>query len=149
MVQKSVEKAQSSYNEALRHDDTHEKSILALAKLCMSKGELDPCQHHCINLLRMDAANEEASIMYVHDRVINHMLGLYAYFRLADLMFRKNEYEAATFHFQHLLERKPNHYSALMRLILLLRFVIFYGITFLIATTGDRGNSLKFRASCH
>lgn len=43
--------------------------------------------------------------------------------RLADLMFRKNEYEAATFHFQQLLERKPNHYSALMRLILLLRYI--------------------------
>lgn len=42
--------------------------------------------------------------------------------RLADLMFRKNEYEAATFHFQQLLEKKPNHYSALMRLILLLRY---------------------------
>lgn len=46
----------------------------------------------------------------------------YCCYRLADLMFRKNEYEAATFHFQQLLEKKPNHYSALMRLILLLRY---------------------------
>lgn len=30
----------------------------------MSKGELDPCQHQCITLLRMDPSNEEASIMY-------------------------------------------------------------------------------------
>ena len=33
MSQKNVEKGQGYYNEALRHDDTHEKSILALAKL--------------------------------------------------------------------------------------------------------------------
>ena len=26
---------------------------------------------------------------------------------MADLMFRKNDYEAATFHFQKLLEKKP------------------------------------------
>ena len=26
---------------------------------------------------------------------------------MADLMFRKNEYDSATFHFQQLLERKP------------------------------------------
>ena len=51
----------------------------------------------------MDSGNEEASMM------------------LADLMFRKNEYEAATFHFQQLLEKKPNHYVALSRLIQLLR----------------------------
>jgi tetratricopeptide repeat protein 21B len=51
----------------------------------------------------MDAGNEEASMM------------------LADLMFRKNEYEAATFHFQQLLEKKPTHYVALARLIQLLR----------------------------
>jgi tetratricopeptide repeat protein 21B len=51
----------------------------------------------------MDSGNEEASMM------------------LADLMFRKNEYEAATFHFQQLLERKPTHFSALARLIQLLR----------------------------
>lgn len=31
--QKNVDKAQGFYNEALRHDDTHEKSILSLAKL--------------------------------------------------------------------------------------------------------------------
>jgi tetratricopeptide repeat protein 21B len=79
------------------------QSIIALARLYLARGELDPCQHQCITLLRMDAGNEEASMM------------------LADLMFRKNEYEAATFHFKQLLEKKPNHYVALSRLIHLLR----------------------------
>ena len=40
---------------------------------------------------------------------------------LADLMFRKQEYDAATYHFQQLLERSPDHYEALARLVELLR----------------------------
>jgi len=101
--QKNVDKALSFYNEALKHDDGHEKSMLALAKLHLARGELDACQHQCVTLLRIDPMNEEASMM------------------LADLMFRKNEYDAAIYHFQQLLERKPNHYVGLVRLILLLR----------------------------
>jgi tetratricopeptide repeat protein 21B len=40
---------------------------------------------------------------------------------LADLMFRRNEYDTATFQFQQLLEKKPNNFQALSRLIMLLR----------------------------
>ena len=36
-------------------------------------------------------------------------------------MFRKNEYDAATFHFQQILERKPDFYDALARLVELMR----------------------------
>ena len=32
---------------------------------------------------------------------------LFGFQMMADLMFRKNEYDSATFHFQQLLERKP------------------------------------------
>ncbi|MEQ1730184.1 MAG: CNNM domain-containing protein, partial [Vicinamibacterales bacterium] len=41
--------------------------------------------------------------------------------QLADVMFRGGEYDAATFHFQQLLEQHPSHYQALERLLLLLR----------------------------
>lgn len=37
---------------------------------------------------------------------------------MADLMFRKQDYEQAVFHFQQLLERKPGEYSAVIFLIL-------------------------------
>uniref|UniRef100_A0A8B9G865 Tetratricopeptide repeat protein 21B n=1 Tax=Amazona collaria TaxID=241587 RepID=A0A8B9G865_9PSIT len=40
---------------------------------------------------------------------------------MADLMFRKQDYEQAVFHFQQLLERKPDNYATLSRLIDLLR----------------------------
>ena len=53
-------------------------------------------------LQRVDPANEEASMM------------------LADLMFKKNEFDAATYHFSRLIEKKPNHYVALSKLLQLL-----------------------------
>uniref|UniRef100_A0A6I8PAD8 Tetratricopeptide repeat domain 21B n=1 Tax=Ornithorhynchus anatinus TaxID=9258 RepID=A0A6I8PAD8_ORNAN len=40
---------------------------------------------------------------------------------MADLMFRKQDYEQAVFHFQQLLERQPDNYTILSRLIDLLR----------------------------
>eukprot|EP00742_Colponemidia_sp_Colp-10_P005614 GILJ01006001.1.p1 GENE.GILJ01006001.1~~GILJ01006001.1.p1 ORF type:complete len:1335 (+),score=250.67 GILJ01006001.1:335-4006(+) len=101
--EKNLETAFTHFNDALRHDETHEISILALAKLCMTRGQLEQCQAQCITLLRLDPANEQASMM------------------LAELMLQKGEYEAATYYFQQLLEKKPNNYSALVDLIHLLR----------------------------
>lgn len=40
---------------------------------------------------------------------------------LADLLFRKGDFESSTYHFQQLLEKQPTHYTALIRLIHLLR----------------------------
>jgi tetratricopeptide repeat protein 21B len=40
---------------------------------------------------------------------------------MADVMFSRKEYDSATFHFQQLLEREPNHYEGLARLVDLLR----------------------------
>ena len=77
--------------------------MLALARLQLARGNFDACQAECTALLRVDPGNDEASIM------------------LADLMFRQKQYDAATFHFQQLLERKPNYWSALAMLLRLLR----------------------------
>jgi len=97
------EKALQFYNEALRAQDSHTKSILALAKLHLRKGELERAQHQCVTLMRIDSNDDEPIMM------------------LADLMCRRNDYDTATFHFQQILERKPNNYLALSKLILLLR----------------------------
>eukprot|EP00798_Chlamydomonas_sp_ICE-L_P019308 gene19309-25961_t len=95
--ERKFDKAMELYNEALRHCETHAQSLLALAKLQLV------CQQQCVQLLKHDPNNEEASIM------------------LAELMFHKENYETAIYHFQQLLERSPNHYGALSNLILLLR----------------------------
>eukprot|EP01060_Flectonema_neradi_P035676 TRINITY_DN6631_c0_g1_i3.p1 TRINITY_DN6631_c0_g1~~TRINITY_DN6631_c0_g1_i3.p1 ORF type:complete len:1319 (+),score=237.31 TRINITY_DN6631_c0_g1_i3:49-3957(+) len=101
--QKMPEKAVVFHNEALKQDDTHSRSMLALAQMYSDKGDLDGCEHQANSLLKVDPANEEASMM------------------LADIMFRRNNYEDATFHFQQLLEKKPGNYGALVQFIQLLK----------------------------
>eukprot|EP00727_Mastigamoeba_balamuthi_P002994 m51a1_g12692 hypothetical protein (667) ;mRNA; r:1702-3779 len=99
---KNTQRAQAYYIETLQHNDQHRRAMLALAKLYLSRGEYDLCQHQCITMLRTDPSNEEASLM------------------LADLMFHKGDFDAAIFHFQQLLEKRPDHYVGLERLINLL-----------------------------
>ena len=101
--QKVVDKAVTFHNEALRHDETHTKSMLALAKLYRDKGDLDGCEHQANALLRVDPSNEEASMM------------------VADILFRKSKFDDATYHFQQLLEKKPGNYEALVLFVQLLR----------------------------
>ncbi len=48
-------------------------------------------------VFRNDKENEEATVM------------------MADLAFRKNDYEAAMFHFQQLLQKRPDYWVALAR----------------------------------
>ena len=98
-----LDKSLQFYNESLKYNESHEKSRLALARLHLLNNDLDACQSQCVTLMRLDPSNKEASLM------------------LADLMFRKNEHEAATFHFQQLLEKNPTRYDALNKLIQLLR----------------------------
>ena len=47
--------------------------------------DLDQCQYTCMALLRMDKENDSATVM------------------MADLSYRRNEYDTAMFHFQQLL----------------------------------------------
>ena len=91
------------YNEALKHDNANEQALLALAELHKERNELDQCQNQCVTLLRIDSTNDTAT-MY-----------------LAELMFLKKETESAIFHFQQLLEKRPNYYVALETLLRLLR----------------------------
>ncbi len=75
----------------------------ALARLYLMTDDLDQCQYSCMALLRQDSENEEATVM------------------MADLAFRKNDYESAMFHFQQLLQKKPDYWVALARLVEVMR----------------------------
>merc|ERR1719362_695116 len=44
MRERNLEYAVGYYGETLRHDDTHERSILALARIHLLKNELDICK---------------------------------------------------------------------------------------------------------
>jgi len=103
---RQMDKAQQFYYGALKYDENHEPSRLALAKYYMQKNDLDACQQQCVTLMRIDPSSTE---------------GKQASMMLADLMFRKNEPDAAIFHFQQLLEKNPTRYAGLDKLIQLLR----------------------------
>lgn len=60
---------------------------------------MDRCAQTCTTLLKADPNNEAASVM------------------MADLAFRKVDFETAAFHFRQLLLQKPMYWTALARLI--------------------------------
>ncbi|KAB1278603.1 Tetratricopeptide repeat protein 21B [Camelus dromedarius] len=112
VAQRDYEKAIKFYREALVHCETDNKIMLELARLYLAQDDPDACLRHCALLLQSDQDNEAATMM------------------MADLMFRKQDYEQAVFHLQQLLERKPgkyllvilfNNYMTLSRLIDFLR----------------------------
>ena len=96
------DQALAFYNEALKHDETSERAMIAVARLHLARGELDSCQQQCMALIRVDPGNEAATMM------------------LADVMFRRQD-DTATYHFEQLLEKTPNNYVALHNLLVLLR----------------------------
>ncbi|XP_034282528.1 tetratricopeptide repeat protein 21B isoform X4 [Pantherophis guttatus] len=102
-TQRNYEKAITFYKEALAHCETDNKVMLELARLYLALDEVDACQYQCAALLKNDRDNAAATMM------------------MADLMFKKQDYEQAVFHFQQLLDRHPDDYTTLSRLIDLLR----------------------------
>ncbi|RLN88750.1 hypothetical protein BBJ28_00009806 [Nothophytophthora sp. Chile5] len=88
---------------ALRSDETHEAALLHLARAHLQTGELEQCQMRCVTLLRLNPAHEEAALM------------------LADLLLQKEDNDAAIYHFQQLLDSRPDNFAALSRFLVMLR----------------------------
>ncbi|KAH6929544.1 hypothetical protein HPB50_002626 [Hyalomma asiaticum] len=87
------------YKQALSYDSANIEILLALAKLEMTSNNLESAKQYCNTVLQLEKNNDTATLM------------------MADLMFRKTDLESSMFHFQQLLERKPDYYPALARLI--------------------------------
>lgn len=80
--------------------------MLELAKLYLHTEDLDACQHQCMTLVKNDKENDAATVVLALFQFLSH--GQMKPFQmLADLMFRKGEYDQALFHFKQLLERQP------------------------------------------
>ncbi|OQR92577.1 hypothetical protein ACHHYP_03510 [Achlya hypogyna] len=88
---------------ALRADETHEESILCLARIYNQMQNTEQCQAKCTTLLRLNPSHEEAAMM------------------LADIMLQRDDNESAIYHFQNLLEAKPDNFAVLSRFITMLR----------------------------
>ena len=91
------------YNEALKYEETNDKAMLALAKLYLSRGEIEGCEQQCNALLRINPACEDAIMI------------------LADLSFRRNRFEDAAHHFSQLLDKDPSNYAVMVQYVQLLK----------------------------
>ncbi|KAK1171978.1 tetratricopeptide repeat protein 21B-like isoform X1 [Acipenser oxyrinchus oxyrinchus] len=100
---KEYEMAIKYYKEALTYSEADSKIMLELANLYLEQGDVDSCQHQCAMLLKKEDDNEDAAMM------------------MADLMFRRQDYEKAILHYRQLMERASGNFSVLAKLIDLLR----------------------------
>ncbi|XP_069186237.1 tetratricopeptide repeat protein 21B isoform X2 [Procambarus clarkii] len=106
---KQYDKAEKTITQALdveTYNSVDLNSMLSQAKLLnlLAKiNDLDQCQYTCMTLLRTDKENDSATVM------------------MADLSYRRNEYDTAMFHFQQLLDRRPAYFPALARLVEVMR----------------------------
>ncbi|XP_077894231.1 tetratricopeptide repeat protein 21A isoform X3 [Ictidomys tridecemlineatus] len=103
LAEKEYAKAVRSYKDALSYSPIDNKVLLELAHLYLLQGHLDLCEQQCTTLLQTEKTQESASVM------------------MADLMFRKQKYEEAINLYQQVLEKAPDNFSVLNKLIDLLR----------------------------
>ena len=83
--------------EDLAYSAEDTNTLVDLARLYMQLNDLEQCQMSCMTLFTADANTEAATVM------------------MADMAFRKMYFETAAFHFQQLLQRCPNYWTALAR----------------------------------
>lgn len=100
---KDTEKAMLYHNEALQHDQTCKKAMIALCKIHISKSDYAAAQQVCTTMIRMDIGIDDATLM------------------LAQIMFLTQSYTQSIFHFRQLLERDPCNFTALSQLLDMLR----------------------------
>ncbi|XP_055270575.1 tetratricopeptide repeat protein 21A isoform X3 [Moschus berezovskii] len=103
LAKKEYAKAVQSYKEALSYTPIDNKVVLELARLYLLQGHLDLCEQHCAILLQTENHHESATVV------------------MADLMFRREKYEAAINLYHQVLEKAPDNFPVLNKLIDLLR----------------------------
>ncbi|XP_055585953.1 tetratricopeptide repeat protein 21B-like [Uranotaenia lowii] len=97
------EQAIHHYKEALKITPNEIGLLAALARTYMHVNNMDQCQATCASILQVDPNNEAASVM------------------MADLSFRRMDFENAAYHFSQLLLSQPTYWTALARLIEVMR----------------------------
>uniref|UniRef100_A0A452F395 Tetratricopeptide repeat domain 21A n=1 Tax=Capra hircus TaxID=9925 RepID=A0A452F395_CAPHI len=103
LAEKEYAKAVQSYKDALSYTPIDNKVALELARLYLLQGQLDLCEQHCAGLLQTEKDHETAAVV------------------MADLMFRRQKYEAAIDLYHQVLEKAPDNFPVLNKLIDLLR----------------------------
>ncbi|KAM9344194.1 tetratricopeptide repeat protein 21B isoform 2-T2 [Pholidichthys leucotaenia] len=101
--QRGYERAVKFYKEALVYCETDCKVMLELARLYLTLDQNDACLEQCSVILKNDQFNEEATLMK------------------AEVMLRQKKNDKAVVNFEQLIERTPENYIILSRLIDMLR----------------------------
>ncbi|XP_048474316.1 tetratricopeptide repeat protein 21B-like [Rhincodon typus] len=101
--QQDYDKAICFYKDGLGFVENDSKLMIELAQLYLAKGDSDMCEHLCIKLLKNVQNNNDVNMM------------------MADLMFKKQEYEHAIFYYRQMLQRSPDNFLVLSKLIKLFR----------------------------
>uniref|UniRef100_A0A182Q0B7 Tetratricopeptide repeat protein 21B n=1 Tax=Anopheles farauti TaxID=69004 RepID=A0A182Q0B7_9DIPT len=91
------------YKEALKYTPADTAVMASLARIYMQLNRMDECQATCVHIVQLDPNNEVALVM------------------MADLSFRRMDFENAAYHFSQLLLYQPTYWTALARLIEVLR----------------------------
>ncbi|KAG9347780.1 hypothetical protein JZ751_003795, partial [Albula glossodonta] len=97
------EKAKKFYEEALSYCDGDHKVVIELAHLHLEQGDVESCYQQCLVLLKNQDDNEEAVML------------------MADLLFRRKEYDGAILQYKNLMEKNPDNYFVLAKFINMLR----------------------------
>ncbi|KAJ6659332.1 hypothetical protein lerEdw1_019203 [Lerista edwardsae] len=101
--EKNFAEAVRYYTEALSCVPTDSHIILELARLYLTQGDTEQCEHYCALLLQDDNSSETGAMMK------------------ANLMFQKEKYEQAISLYRNVLEKTPDNFSVMESLIDLLR----------------------------
>ncbi|GAB0090491.1 Tetratricopeptide repeat [Sergentomyia squamirostris] len=91
------------YKEALKFSPQDINILASLSRLYMQVNNMDQCQQTCGQILQIDPNNETASVM------------------MADLSFRRMDFDKAAYHFSQLLVNQPTYWTAQARLIEVMR----------------------------
>ncbi|CRK98820.1 CLUMA_CG012072, isoform A [Clunio marinus] len=102
MIRDNVQAIQH-YKEAIKFSPHETTQQASLAKLYMQLNRMQECQNICAMILENDPNDENAQIM------------------MADLSFRRMDFESAAYHFSQLVLSKPTYWTALARLIEVMR----------------------------
>uniref|UniRef100_A0A1A9ZZ57 Tetratricopeptide repeat protein 21B n=1 Tax=Glossina pallidipes TaxID=7398 RepID=A0A1A9ZZ57_GLOPL len=100
---KNNAEALACLEECLKYTPNDIEILTSLARLYIQMDFMDSCREICLRILQIDNSNEAASVI------------------MADLSFRKMDLENATYHFSQLLLVQPCYWTALARLVEVMR----------------------------